>query len=55
MIEVENDFELVINEQPFHPHIYENQLELLQIITIDLQVIYTNSTRSKRNQHINQN
>ena len=29
MIEVENDYETVTYEQPFHSHIYENQLELL--------------------------
>ena len=29
MIPVENDYEPIINEQPFHSHIYENQLELL--------------------------
>ena len=29
MIEVENDYELIIYEQPFISHIYENQLELL--------------------------
>ena len=30
MITVENDYEPVIYEQPFHSHIYKNQLELLQ-------------------------
>ena len=30
MITVENDYERIIYEQPFHSHIYENQLELLQ-------------------------
>ena len=30
MIEVENDYESVIYEQPFQSHIYENQIELLQ-------------------------
>ena len=30
MIGIENDYELVIYEQPFHSNIYENQLELLQ-------------------------
>ena len=30
MIDVENDYEPVIYEQPFHSHIYKNQLELLQ-------------------------
>ena len=30
MIEDENDYEPVIYEQPFHSHIYENQMELLQ-------------------------
>ena len=29
MIEVENDYETVTSEQPFHSHVYENQLELL--------------------------
>ena len=29
MIEVENDYETVAYEQPFHSHVYENQLELL--------------------------
>ena len=29
MITVENDYELIIYEQPFSSHIYENQLELL--------------------------
>ena len=29
MITVENDYEIVIYEQPFTSHIYENQLELL--------------------------
>ena len=29
MIEVENDYESIIYEQPFTSHIYENQLELL--------------------------
>ena len=29
MITVENDYELIIHEQPFTSHIYENQLELL--------------------------
>ena len=29
MIKVENDYETVTYEQPFHSHIYENQLELL--------------------------
>ena len=29
MIEVENDYETVTYEQPFHSHVYENQLELL--------------------------
>ena len=29
MIAVENDYEPIINEQPFTSHIYENQLELL--------------------------
>ena len=29
MIEVENDEENVTYEQPFHSHVYENQLELL--------------------------
>ena len=29
MIEVENDYESVIYEQPFHSNIYENQMELL--------------------------
>ena len=29
MIEVENDYEPIIYEQPFTSHIYENQLELL--------------------------
>ena len=29
MIEVENDYEPVIYEQPFHSHIYANQFELL--------------------------
>ena len=30
MIEVGNDYEPLIYEQPFQSHIYENQLELLQ-------------------------
>ena len=30
MITAENDYELIINEQHFTSHIYENQLELLQ-------------------------
>ena len=29
MLTVENDYEPNINEQPFHSHNYENQLELL--------------------------
>ena len=29
MIKVENDYETVTYEQPFHSHVYENQLELL--------------------------
>ena len=29
MIKVENDYEPVFNEQHFHSHVYENQLELL--------------------------
>ena len=29
MIKVENDYKTVTYEQPFHSHIYENQLELL--------------------------
>ena len=29
MIEVENDYEIVMNEEPIHSHIYENQLEFL--------------------------
>ena len=29
MIEVENDYETVTYEQPFHSHIYENQLKIL--------------------------
>ena len=29
MINVENDYETVTYEQPFHSHVYENQLELL--------------------------
>ena len=29
MITVENDYDPIINEQPFTSHIYENQLELL--------------------------
>ena len=28
MIKVENDYETVTYEQPFHSHVYENQLEL---------------------------
>ena len=28
MIKVENDYETVIYEQPFHSHVYENHLEL---------------------------
>ena len=31
MVTVENDYELIIYEQPFSSHIYENQLELLNI------------------------
>ena len=27
MIEVESDYETVKYEQPFHSHVYENQLE----------------------------
>ena len=30
IIKVENDYEPVIDEQPFHSHNYENQMELLQ-------------------------
>ena len=30
MIIVENDYETIINEQPFTSHIYKNQLEILQ-------------------------
>ena len=30
MITVKNEYEPIINEQPFHSHIYENQLELLE-------------------------
>ena len=30
IITVENDYEPIIYEQPFHSHVYENQLELLQ-------------------------
>ena len=29
MIKVENDYETVTYEQPFHSHIYENHLKLL--------------------------
>ena len=29
MIEVENDYETVTYEQPFHSHVFENQLELV--------------------------
>ena len=29
MIEIENDYETVTYERPFHSHVYENQLELL--------------------------
>ena len=29
MLKVENDYETVTYEQPFHSHIYENQWELL--------------------------
>ena len=28
MIKVENDYDTVTYEQPFHSHVYENQLEL---------------------------
>ena len=39
MIEVENDYEAVTYEQPFHSRVYENQLELL--------LDYYNRPRSK--------
>ena len=29
MIEVETEYETVMYQQPFHSHVYENQLELL--------------------------
>ena len=29
MIKVDDDYETVMYEQPLHPHVYENQLELL--------------------------
>ena len=29
MIKLENDYETVVYEQPFHSHIYENHLELI--------------------------
>ena len=29
MIKIENDYETVTYEQPFHSHIYENNLELI--------------------------
>ena len=39
MITVEFDYEPIIYEQPFSSHIYENQLELLIIVTLHPLII----------------
>ena len=40
MITVENDYELIIYEQPFTSHKYENQLELLHNYYIEPLIIH---------------
>ena len=48
MIAVENDYEAIINEQPFSSHIYENQLELLHNYYIE--PIQTTQTAQETNE-----
>ena len=48
MIEVENDYEHIIYEQPFSSHIYENQLELLHNYYIG--PIHTTQTAQETNE-----
>ena len=49
MIVVENDYEPIINEQPFSSHIYENQLELFQ--NYHVEPIHSTLTTQETNEN----